>query len=258
MSRAGLQSMAQCMTYPSICINIQAAKIFLLNSEAKTQPSRLTVCKSDFFCPCHRLIQFLGHSANALPNAVKANKVARVGSLTGAPPISSAPSAHTPQTSFTRRSFDCQQGDCRVAELHVFPVKSCGSAVSLDELVVDHSGPQHDRCLVVCQNPHWNAGKNEWQDSWGAITPRTKPNPQKNQIIDGAILLLVDAAMNPDATMTISSKNAARLMPELRVAVQPPAHAPLIHNVLSFTSPCHLSFCAPKTALSAGLALGNE
>ena len=89
---------------------------------------------------------------------------------------------------------------------------------------------------MVCQKPHWNrdAVSNSWvwQDSWGAVTPRTpKENSATKQSIDGASLLLVHVTMNPNDTMTISSKNATRPMPQLCIAVQPPADAPLIENV---------------------------
>jgi hypothetical protein len=123
-----------------------------------------------------------------------------------------------------------QAGPLRVAELRIFPIKSCSSGAALDKLVVDQLGPQHDRCLMVCQKPHYN--RDTWQDTWGAVTPRTpKENPSTGQIIDGPSLLLVDVAMNPDATMTVSSKNAARPMPALHISVRPPADAPLIQNV---------------------------
>ena len=89
---------------------------------------------------------------------------------------------------------------------------------------------------MVCQKPHWNrdAVSNSWvwQDSWGAVTPRTpKENSATKQSIDGASLLLVHVTMNPNDTMTISSKNVTRPMPQLCIAVQPPADAPLIENV---------------------------
>lgn len=157
----------------------------------------------------------------------------------GAIQSSSVPTIDAAQSTFARqRSLSAQEGARRVAELHVFPIKSCGPGAALDRLVIGDLGPQHDRCLMVCQKPHWNrdalSNMFVWQDTWGAVTPRTpKEIPATKQMIDGPSLLLVRVAVNPDATMTISSKNAARHMPELRIAVQPPADASLIDNVPS-------------------------
>ncbi len=178
-------------------------------------------------CACLEIISIAGHSKGAISNAIKDGLVERIGVLVSVTDtVISSPIS--PKKPLVQSSV--QTGPLRVAELRVYPIKSCGSGTALDKLVVDHLGPQHDRCFMVCQKPHWN--RESWQDTWGAVTPRTpKENSSTGQIIDGPSLLLVDVVMNPDATMTISSKNAARPMPALHISVKPPADAPLIENV---------------------------
>jgi predicted heme/steroid binding protein len=178
------------------------------------------------------------------PLKPESGQVARIGVLFGDAPdspdrdtVSQAPEAPESPSSSKRPT-----GPPKVAELRVFPVKSCGSGAAVDEIAVDYLGPQHDRCLMVCHKPCFNNKK--WQDTWGAVTPRTIPadavTPEtrdEKQVIYGPSLLLVDVTMNPDATMTISSKNEARRMPDLRIAVKPPVGAPLIDNVPFFSPP---------------------
>jgi hypothetical protein len=141
----------------------------------------------------------------------------------------------------------------RVGDLRVFPIKSCGSAAALGRLAVDHLGPQYDRCLMVCHKPHWNivdyaANSWGWQDSWGALTPRTpKQNSLTKSTIDGPSLLLTQVEVHSDATLTLCSKNASRAMPSIRFAARPPADAPLIENV---PSPHHQLSVALKSLSS--------
>lgn len=171
------------------------------------------------------------------PLKPESGQVARIGVLFGDAPDS--PDRDTvSQAPESPSSSKRPTGPPKVAELRVFPVKSCGSGAAVDEITVDYLGPQHDRCLMVCHNPCFNNKK--WQNTWGAVTPRTKPDDSvtpKKQVIHGSSLLLVDVTMNPDATMTISSKNEARRMPDLRIAVKPPVGAPLIDNVPFFSPP---------------------
>jgi predicted heme/steroid binding protein len=164
--------------------------------------------------------------------ALESGQVVRIGVLFGDAPHSATVSQVSEALSASKKPLPTRPP--KVAELRVFPVKSCGSGAALGEIVVDYLGPQHDRCLMVCHNPCFNKGG--WQDTWGAVTPRTLPNSDREQVIYGPSLLLVDVTMNPDATMTISSKNEARHMPDLRIAVKPPVGAPLIDNV---------QFCSP-------------
>ena len=179
-----------------------------------------------------------GHPRDSIGNAIRDNLVVRIGVIGG---VASAPTLHpaaSQQAKFSSPAVARASGPIRVAELRVFPVKSCGSAAALDRLVVDDLGPQHDRCLMVCHKPHWNTMSTvrAWQDKWGAITPRTpKENPATNSKVDGSSLLLVHVAVNPDGCVTISSKNAARPMSDLHVAIKPAADAPLIENVPTLT-----------------------
>ncbi len=236
--------MGLCMMSLRTWKSILVATSLLSNWGAKMHPVRslkpVRVLFAALLTLSHHSIVISGHPLNTISNAVNANQVVRIGVLaSGAIQSSLVPTIDAAHSTFARqRSRSAQEGARRVAELRVFPIKSCGAGAALDKLVIGDVGPQHDRCLMVCQKPHWNrdALSNSWvwQDTWGAVTPRTpKENPATKQMIDGASLLLVRVAVNPDATMTISSNNAARHMPELRIAVQPPADAPLIDNVPS-------------------------
>ena len=185
-----------------------------------------------------------GHSKAAISGAIGANLVVRMGALASGTEIvtlgSRPAAAHSMPIPNKHIVALPATPSAKVAELRVYPIKSCASGSSQDTLVIDNLGPQHDRCLMVCQRPHWNRNSAsnafEWQDSWGAVTPRTpKENSATKQKIDGSSLLLVHVTVHPDATMTISSRNASRPMPDLRVAAQPPPDAPLIENVSSRT-----------------------
>ena len=185
-----------------------------------------------------------GHSKAAISGAIGANLVVRMGALASATEIvtpgSRPAAAHSMPIPNKHIVALPATPAAKVAELRVYPIKSSASGSSQDTLVIDNLGPQHDRCLMVCQRPHWNRNSAsnafEWQDSWGAVTPRTpKENSATKQKIDGSSLLLVHVTVHPDATMTISSRNASRPMPDLRVAAQPPPDAPLIENVSSRT-----------------------
>jgi len=221
--------------------------------------------------------QCAGHPKDSIDNAIRGNLVVRIGV------IASVISAPTVDSSAQKRAkadpaaVVQASGPIRVGELRVFPIKSCGSAAALDKLIVDDLGPQHDRCLMVCQNPHWNTMSTvrAWQHTWGAITPRTPTeNPATNEKVDGSSLLLVHVAVNhDDCTVIVSSKNAARPMSDLRVAIKPPADAPLIENVQRLTPhlavrahpfplPCHRShvgtLMVSKPSRSSLQAVGSQ